>query len=68
MSRDRSIGVAPKLQVGQAMNSSSIHYTGDRFIFSKATRTALGHSQLSTQYKSRKCVIPVVCVKLGEGM
>ena len=50
MSRDSSVGIAPTLQVAQAMNCSSIPYTGDTFIFSKATRTALGHSQPSTQY------------------
>lgn len=33
------------------MNCTSIPYTGDKFIFFKATRTALGHSQPSTQYE-----------------
>ena len=47
--RDSSVGIIPTLRAGQATNCSSIPYRGDKLIFPKATRTALGHSQLFTQ-------------------
>ena len=43
------------------------HFTSEELLKNRHPNIQYGGSELGI-YKSRKCVIPVVCVKLGKGM